>query len=199
MMFSCFKRSFDFVLALVLLIVLSPLLIIISILVIMNSSGKVLFTQKRAGKNNQPFTIYKFRTMVMHTPDNTPTHLLFNADKYITSIGKFLRRTSLDELPQLWNILMGDMSFVGPRPVVMSEVALTAMRTQLGVSSVRPGITGLAQVRGRDTLNYKVKARYDAYYVKHACFLFDLKIVWETLRCVMTGEGIREGKSSHLA
>lgn len=135
----------------------------------------------------------KFRTMYVHAPSNVATNALAGSDKYITPVGRFLRRTSLDEIPQLWNILKGDMSFVGPRPVVLTEKDLLQLRREYGADRVRPGITGLAQIRGRDTLPIRQKAKYDAYYAKHASVWLDIRILKETMRCVLTGDGIREG------
>lgn len=138
----------------------------------------------------------KFRSMRAAAPPDVATNDLADAGRYITPVGRFLRRTSLDELPQLWNILKGDMSFIGPRPVVLTETELLARRRRLGADLVRPGITGLAQVRGRDTVSIQHKARYDAYYARRMSLGLDGRIVLETLRCVVTGEGIREGGHS---
>ncbi len=179
--------------SLLLLIVLLPVFLLIMLLIAVDSSGNVIFIQIRAGKYSKPFRMYKFRTMHLAAPPNTATNALVGAAAYITPVGRFLRRTSLDELPQLWNILKGDMSFIGPRPVVLTETALLSMRRALGADRVRPGITGLAQVRGRDTVTVAHKARYDAYYARHASWRLDMRIALDTLRCVATGEGIQEG------
>lgn len=151
--------------------------------------------QQRAGSLGRPFWLYKFRTMVAEAPENVPTRELRNANAYITPIGRFLRRTSLDELPQLFNILKGDMSFIGPRPVVFTERDLLDYRRRNGADQVRPGITGLAQVRGRDRVEAKRKARYDAFYVRHLSFGLDLYIALLTVQYVVTGEGIYEGEA----
>ena len=153
-----------------------------------DSPGDIIFMQKRAGLYSRPFTMLKSRSMRAAAPPDVATN--------ITPVGRFLRRTSLDELPQLWNILKGDMSFIGPRPVVLTETELLARRRRLGADLVRPGITGLAQVRGRDTVSIQHKARYDAYYARRMSLGLDGRIVLETLRCVVTGEGIREGGHS---
>ena len=161
-----------------------------------NSPGGVIFIQKRAGKYNKPFRMLKFRSMYISAPADVATNRLVGADSYITPVGRFLRRTSLDELPQLWNILKGDMSFIGPRPVVLTETELLRLRREKEADRVRPGLTGLAQVRGRDTVDVERKARYDAYYARHACLRLDLSIALATIRIVKNGDGIREGAES---
>lgn len=158
-----------------------------------DSSGKVIFKQKRAGLYGKPFTFYKFRTMLPGAPRDVATADLFQAHRYITPVGRFLRQTSLDELPQLFNVLKGDMSFVGPRPVVLTERHLLELRRRWGADRVRPGITGLAQIRGRDQVPYRRKALYDRYYARHLSPWLDGKILWVTVRYVLKREGIREG------
>lgn len=190
------KRLLDVVLSACGLLVLSPLLLLLCLAIKLDSPGPVFFKQKRVGIHKSYFNILKFRTMRIDTPHDMPTHLLHDPEQYITRVGRFLRKTSLDELPQLWNILKGDMSFIGPRPVVLTETELLARRRRLGADLVRPGITGLAQVRGRDTVSIQHKARYDAYYARRMSLGLDGRIVLETLRCVVTGEGIREGGHS---
>lgn len=138
----------------------------------------------------------KFRSMYTSAPNNVATGKLHEAARHITPVGRFLRRTSLDEIPQLWNVLKGDMSFIGPRPVVLSEAELLQLRRERGADSVRPGITGLAQIRGRDTVPITRKARYDAYYARHASLRLDAYIAIETIRIVITGDGIQEGSES---
>lgn len=190
------KRLLAVVLSLCGMLCLSWLFLILAIAIKLDSPGPVFFKQKRVGRGKRHFYILKFRTMRIDTPHDMPTHLLHDPDQYITRMGHFLRKTSLDELPQLWNILKGDMSFIGPRPVVLTETELLARRRRLGADLVRPGITGLAQVRGRDTVSIQHKARYDAYYARRMSLGLDGRIVLETLRCVVTGEGIREGGHS---
>ena len=163
------------------------------IAIALDSPGSVIFIQKRAGKYSRPFSIFKFRTMSIAAPPDVATKELAGAHTYITRVGGFLRKTSLDELPQLWNILKGDMSFVGPRPVVLTETELLLLRRRLGADRIRPGITGLAQVRGRDTVTIRHKARYDAYYARHASFRLDMRVIADTVLCVLTADGIQEG------
>ena len=180
------KRLLAVVLSACGLLVLSPLLLLLCLAIKLDSPGPVFFKQKRVGIHKSYFNILKFRTMRIDTPHDMPTHLLHDPEQYITRVGRFLRKTSLDELPQLWNILKGDMSFIGPRPVVLTETELLARRRRLGADLVRPGITGLAQVRGRDTVSIQHKARYDAYYARRMSLGLDGRIVLETLRCVVT-------------
>ena len=165
-MYGFLKRFFDIVLSLVAIIVFSWLLIIIAVAIVVEDKGNILFKQKRIGKNKKEFYIYKFRTMKVSTPKDVPTHLLDNPESYITKIGGFLRKTSLDELPQLFNILKGDMSIVGPRPALWNQFDLIALRDENGSNSVRPGLTGWAQVNGRDELPIDVKAGFDGEYIK---------------------------------
>jgi len=188
------KRIFDIVLSLAGIIVLSPLMLLIAIFIKMDSNGPVLFRQKRVSKGRKVFDILKFRTMRKGTPKYVPSADLENPDMYITRIGAFLRKTSLDELPQLFNILRGDMSFVGPRPVIPNEGKLLELRDSEGVSTVRPGLTGWAQINGRDEMPADVKSRYDAEYVQRMSFKFDLYIMLRTLVYVLSGKGIVEGK-----
>ena len=192
-MYAIIKRCFDIILSLLLLILLSPLLMVIILTIRLTSSGPAVFSQIRSGKNEKRFVIYKFRTMSMRAPDNVSTENLTSSHRYITPVGKFLRQSSLDELPQLFNVLKGDMSFVGPRPVIPSEKILLALRRRNGASRVRPGITGLAQIRGRDTLDVIAKSRYDALYAHRCCFCLDIYILLHTVKCVLRREGIREG------
>ena len=190
------KRLLDILISLALFLLLLPLFLLIMLAIAVDSPGDIIFMQKRAGLYSRPFTMLKFRSMRAAAPPDVATNDLADAGRYITPVGRFLRRTSLDELPQLWNILTGDMSFIGPRPVVLTETELLARRRRLGADLVRPGLTGLAQVRGRDTVSIQHKARYDAYYARRMSLGLDGRIVLETLRCVVTGEGIREGGHS---
>ena len=189
------KRFFDIFASALLLVVLSPLFLVIMLAISADSAGGVIFKQKRAGLYSRPFTLYKFRTMYRSAPRDVATAELMEADRYITPVGRCLRQTSLDELPQLWNVLKGDMSFVGPRPVVLTEQTLLDLRAQWEADRVRPGITGLAQIKGRDELPIYRKALYDRYYARHLSFRLDWRILRYTVRYVLKREGIREGSS----
>ena len=192
-MYPIVKRGLGIALSALVLIVLSPLLLILSAAVKLTSPGPVMFKQKRVGIHKGHFMIYKFRTMRIDAPKDQPTHLLKNPDQYITPVGKFLRASSLDELPQLINILKGDMAFVGPRPALWNQFDLIAERDRYGANDVRPGMTGLAQVSGRDELPIPVKARLDGEYVKHVTFLGDVKLILRTVGAVARSEGVVEG------
>ena len=187
------KRLLDFVLSLIGIVVLMPVFIIIGILIKVDSRGPVIFKQKRYGKNKEPFYIYKFRTMASDAPQNVATKDLNDSKKYITKIGAFLRRTSLDELPQLFNILLGQMTIVGPRPVVLKEENLIIARDLYGANDIKPGITGWAQINGRDLLSIEEKAKLDGYYVENMGFKMDMKCFFKTVKYVLKGEGILEG------
>lgn len=184
------KRSFDIVVSLAMLIVLSPLMLIVAIAIKCDSKGSVIFKQQRMGENKKSFYCYKFRTMKTDAPHDCATSQLENRDRYLTHIGRFLRKSSLDELPQLWCVLVGDMSFVGYRPLVLTEKKCNEMRDKLGVFSAKPGISGYAQVLGRDDVYYKNKAILDAEYVKNASLVFDLKLIFRTVAVVLKKEGI---------
>lgn len=184
------KRLFDFSLALALLLLLSAPMILIAVLIRLTSRGPVLYWSDRIGIDNRIFRMPKFRTMSVDTPP-VATHLLKEPDQFLTRIGKFLRRTSLDELPQLFSILQGDMSFVGPRPALFNQDDLIALRTERGVHRLIPGLTGWAQVNGRDELPIPVKVGYDEYYLRHHSFLLDLKILWMTFFKVARSEGVQ--------
>lgn len=186
------KRIIDFIISFVALILLLPLFILISIIIKIQSDGPVFFKQIRIGKNKNEFKILKFRTMKIDTPD-VPTAELKNPDMYITKIGKFLRKTSLDELPQLINIFKGEMSIIGPRPALWNQYDLIERREKLGVNSILPGLTGLAQINGRDELPIDVKAKYDGKYVREISFKLDIKIFFKTIINVFKSEGIVEG------
>lgn len=187
------KRLIDFILSLLGTIILSPILLILILLIKITSPGPVFFKQKRVGIHKTYFNIYKFRTMRIDTPKDTPTHLLDNPDQYITSIGKFLRKTSLDELPQLFNILKGDMAIVGPRPALWNQYDLIEERDKYHANDILPGLTGWAQVNGRDELEIDVKAKLDGDYVKNMSFGFDCKCFWMTITSVLKHEGVVEG------
>lgn len=190
------KRLFDFIVSLVSIIVLSPILIVLVICIKLESKGPIIFRQKRFGKNKTFFLILKFRTMRIDTPKDMPTHLLENPEQYITKTGRLLRKTSLDELPQLFNILKGEMSIVGPRPALWNQDDLIAEREKYGANEATPGLTGLAQIRGRDELPIDVKARYDGEYVRHMGFLYDMKIILMTAKKVWDADGVKEGKDN---
>lgn len=187
------KRIVDFLLSLLGIIVLSPLLIILVIAIKIDSKGPVVFTQKRVGKNKKLFNIYKFRTMKIDTPKEMPTHLLENPDFFITKVGKFLRKTSLDELPQLFNILKGDMAVIGPRPALWNQDDLIEERDKYGANDIRPGLTGWAQINGRDELEIDYKAQLDGYYVERESFLMDVKCFFGTIVSVFKSDGVLEG------
>jgi O-antigen biosynthesis protein WbqP len=168
------KRTLDIIAAILLIVLLVPLFLIIIIMIKLTSSGPVLFYQRRIGLNRKEFDIIKFRTMRIDTPANVPTHMFENPDTFITPVGKVLRKTSLDELPQLFNILKGDMSLVGPRPALYNQEDLIELREQFGVHSMRPGLTGWAQVNGRDELEISAKVEYDRYYVDNWSICLDI-------------------------
>lgn len=189
--FLCVKYSFDFLFSLFLLIVLALPLLLIALLIRLDSPGPALFTQIRVGQYGKTFKVYKFRTMYQSAPRDMPTSQFNDADRYITRLGAFLRKTSLDELPQLLNVLKGEMSFVGFRPVCTTERKLNALRTQYGVFDCRPGITGLAQVQGRDDLYYKDKAKVDAEYARKRSIKLDLQCLIKTVPVTLTQKGAK--------
>ncbi len=185
----------DFVVSIVGAILLLPIYLLLVIIIKITSPGPVLFKQKRVGVNYSFFMIYKFRTMRIDTPKDMPTHMLENPECYITSIGKILRKTSLDELPQLFNIIKGDMAIVGPRPALWNQDDLMKLRAQNGASKIRPGLTGLAQISGRDELEIEVKANLDGKYASDIRFLEDIRIFFATFSSVLKEDGIKEGKN----
>lgn len=187
------KRGLDILLSFCALVVLSPLLLAISIWIKCDSPGPVLFRQKRVGRGKELFFILKFRTMRTDTPKDVPTHLLQHPDAYITRSGHFLRKTSLDELPQIWNILVGQMSIVGPRPALWNQYDLLEERDKYGANDVTPGLTGWAQVNGRDELEIPVKAKLDGEYVARLSFGMDLRCFFLTIARVLTHQGVVEG------
>lgn len=189
------KRWIDIILALGGLIVLSPLLALIALCIKMESKGPVFFRQTRLGKDLVPFEILKFRTMKTDTPKDMPTHLLSDPKHYITRFGAFLRRSSLDELPQCINILRGDMSVIGPRPALWNQADLIAARERVGANAIRPGLTGWAQINGRDELPIDRKAAFDGDYVQKISFGFDVRIFFATFIKTLRAEGIKEGRS----
>lgn len=195
---NCLKRIIDFLLALIGLIVLSPVFIILCIWIKLDSKGPILFKQKRVGIKKTFFNIYKFRTMFIDTPKDMPTHMLSNPDQFITKAGKFLRKTSLDELPQIINIIKGEMAIIGPRPALWNQDDLIAERDKYQANDVRPGLTGWAQINGRDELEIPVKAKLDGEYVKRISFLFDLKCFFGTITSVLKSDGVVEGGTGEL-
>ena len=190
------KRLFDFLMSLIAIIILSPVILIVALAVKFTSPGPILFKQRRIGKDNIEFEIYKFRTMRIDTP-NVPTHLLENPEQWITPIGKFLRKTSLDELPQLFNILKGEMSIVGPRPALYNQLDLKEMRTEVGVHKLVPGLTGWAQINGRDEIPLSLKVNLDKEYLDRKNFFFDIKIIFMTVLSVLKSDGVQEGKAEN--
>lgn len=192
-MYLKIKRLIDIVLSLSGLIVLSPLLLVLSIAIKIESKGPVFFKQKRVGQHKSHFYILKFRTMRIDSPKDIPTHLLENPDQWITKMGRFLRKTSLDELPQLINILKGEMSIIGPRPALWNQYDLIAERDKYGANDVRPGLTGWAQINGRDELPIEVKAKLDGEYVKKLGLSMDLKCFFRTIWSVLKSDGVVEG------
>lgn len=184
------KRAFDLTIALMAFTMLLFPMLALAFIVKVSSKGPVLFWSDRVGVNNTTFTMPKFRTMHRNTPP-IATHLLKNADSYLTPVGPFLRKYSLDEIPQLWSILRGDMSLVGPRPALYNQDDLIAMRTARGIHRLVPGITGWAQINGRDRISIPVKVEYDEYYLHHKSFFFDLRILWMTFAKVIRSEHIQ--------
>ncbi len=198
-MYPHVKRALDLILAAVLGAALIPAFALIALAVRLDSRGPVLFLQKRFGRNKGFFRLVKFRTMAVDAPHDKPTADLSDPDRWITRVGRFLRRTSLDELPQIWNILRGDMSFVGPRPALWNQTVLIDERDRyrgrggLTPNMLRPGLTGWAQVNGRDLLNDSEKAALDGEYARRMSFAFDILCVWRTVRSVLSGSGVQEG------
>ena len=192
------KRIIDFILALGGIICLSLPMAIIALAIKLDSKGPVLFKQKRVGLNKTHFEIWKFRTMRTDTPKDAPTHELSDPDKWITKVGRILRKTSLDELPQLFNILTGKMSVIGPRPALWNQFDLIEERDKYGANDVRPGLTGLAQISGRDELEIDVKAKLDGEYVEKMSFAFDVKCFLGTIKSVLKSEGVVEGGTGEM-
>lgn len=192
------KRVIDIVLSFLGLIVLFPVFLIITVAIKIDDPGPAFFKQKRVGIHKTYFNLYKFRSMKMNTPD-LPTHLLKNPEQYITKIGAFLRKTSLDELPQMWNILKGDMSIIGPRPALWNQDDLIAERDKYRANDVRPGLTGWAQINGRDELEIPEKSRLDGEYIENLSFSFDCKCFFGTILSVLKADGIVEGGTGEPA
>jgi len=193
MVYLIIKRSIDIILSSIGIIIFSPLFVVLIVAIKLNSKGPILFKQKRIGINKTQFNILKFRTMRIDTPKDTPTHLLRNPEQYITKLGKILRKTSLDELPQIFNIMKGDMSIIGPRPALWNQFDLIKERDKYGANEVKPGLTGWAQINGRDELPIEVKARLDGEYVERMSIWFDIKCFFGTIVSVAKGKGVVEG------
>lgn len=196
MIYLKIKRFIDIIISFIGLIVLLPVFLILIIAIRIDSKGPVLFKQKRIGIHKTYFNILKFRTMRIDTPKDTPTHLLENPEQWITKVGRFLRKTSLDELPQIINILKGDMSIIGPRPALWNQHVLIKERDKYGANDVPPGLTGWAQINGRDELPIKVKAKLDGEYVVNMSFIFDMKCFFGTIVSVLKRDGVVEGGAS---
>jgi len=175
-----------------------PFFLIFALIIKCSSKGPILFKQKRIGRNKKPFIIWKFRTMKIDAPHDIPTHMLNNPDKYITKIGKFLRKTSMDELPQIYNILFGKMSIIGPRPALWNQYDLIAERDNYGVNKLYPGLTGWAQIHGRDELEIAEKAKLDGEYAKKIGFIIDVKCFFGTIKSVFKHEGVVEGGTGEI-
>lgn len=198
MFYFWFKRFYDTVLSFIGLIVLSPLLLVLVILIKLDSKGPILFRQKRIGRNKKHFYILKFRTMRIDTPKDTPTHMLENPEQWITKVGKFLRKTSLDEIPQIINIIKGDMSIIGPRPALWNQYDLIEERDKYNVHKLYPGLTGYAQINGRDELPIPDKAKLDGYYFEHISLWLDIKIFFGTIVSIFKSDGVVEGGTGTL-
>lgn len=192
------KRGLDVILSFCGLVILSPIYLVLSLIVIIDDPGPVMFKQKRVGKGKKFFLLHKFRTMKMSTPHDVPTHMLTNSEQYITRAGKFLRKSSLDELPQIWDIFRGKMSIIGPRPALWNQADLVHMREQYGANDVMPGLTGWAQINGRDELETEVKAGLDGEYCRSISFQFDCKCFFGTLSSVVKCNGVVEGGTGEL-
>lgn len=192
------KRIIDFILSLGGLVILSPVFIILCMWIKLDSRGPVLFKQKRVGINKSHFNILKFRTMYKETPSDMPTHMLDNPEQFITKAGEFLRKTSLDELPQIINILKGEMAIIGPRPALWNQYDLIEERDRYHANDVRPGLTGWAQINGRDELEIPVKAKLDGEYVERISFLFDVKCFFGTIASVLKSDGVVEGGTGSM-
>lgn len=197
-MYKFFKRTLDIVLSFLGMLALSPFFLLLVLAIKLDSKGSVLFKQKRVGLHKKHFYILKFRTMRIDTPKDTPTHLLKNPEQWITKVGKFLRKTSLDELPQIWNIFVGDMSIIGPRPALWNQYDLIEERDRYGANDVLPGLTGWAQIHGRDELPIAKKAELDGYYVQHLSFGLDVRCFFGTIKSVAKSEGVVEGGTGNM-
>lgn len=192
-----FKRLIDLILSLIGSIILLPFFIIFGLIIFVDDPGPIFFRQKRVGKNKKLFTLWKFRTMKTKTPD-IPTHLLEHPEQYITRVGRVFRKLSIDELPQIWQILFGKMALIGPRPALWNQDDLIAERDKYGANAVKPGLTGWAQINGRDELEIPEKAALDGEYVKRMSFVFDCKCFFGTIKAVFKHDGVVEGGTGEL-
>lgn len=192
------KRMLDVILSFGGLVVLSPVYLVLIVAIVIDDPGQVLFTQKRVGKNKQYFKLHKFRSMKMSTPHDVPTHMLENPDQYITKVGKFIRAHSLDELPQIWDIFIGNMSVIGPRPALWNQDLLTAERDKYGANDVKPGLTGWAQINGRDELEIPDKAKFDGVYAERLSFKFDCKCFFGSLHVIGNDDSVVEGGTGKM-
>lgn len=192
-MYKYLKRPLDFIISLIALVILSPIFLIIALWIKLNSKGPVFFRQKRIGQNKEIFEIYKFRSMRTDTPADMPTHMLTDPEAFITSSGKFLRKTSLDELPQLINIVKGEMAIIGPRPALWNQYDLIEERDKYGANDILPGLSGWAQINGRDELEIPIKAKLDGDYMENMSLIFDIKCLLGTVSSVLRSEGVIEG------
>lgn len=190
------KRIIDVILSIIGLVVLSPFIVVLIVVMKLDSKGPILFKQKRVGINKTHFDILKFRTMKIDTPQDIPTHLLENPDQWITRTGKILRKTSLDELPQIINILKGEMSIIGPRPALWNQYDLIEEREKYGANDIKPGLTGLAQIKGRDELSIPDKAKLDGEYVERLGFKEDVKCFFGTITSILKSDGVIEGRQN---
>lgn len=197
-MYKIIKWILDRLLALLAGITFFPFFLIIGLIIKLTSKGPILFKQKRVGKNKKLFNIWKFRTMRIDTPHDKPTHMLDNPEQYITKIGKFLRKTSIDELPQIYNILFGKMSIIGPRPALWNQFDLIEERDNYNANSVYPGLSGYAQIHGRDELEIADKAKLDGYYIEHFGFIMDVKCFFGTIKSVLKHDGVVEGGTGEI-
>lgn len=193
-----FKRLIDFVLSFIGIVVFLPVWLLLVLAIVIDDPGPVFFTQKRVGMHKKLFRILKFRTMKTSTPHDVPTHLLENPEQYITRVGRILRKTSLDEIPQILNIFVGQMSIIGPRPALWNQDDLIAERDKYGANDIKPGLTGWAQINGRDELEIPVKARFDGEYVQKQSFLFDCRCFFGTIAKVLKHDGVVEGGTGEL-
>ena len=195
---NVFKRVIDVVVSFFGLLILSPIFLIITIAILIDDPGSVIFTQKRVGKDKQFFKLHKFRSMKMCTPHDVPTHMLENPEQYITKVGQFCRLHSLDELPQIWDIFIGNISIIGPRPALWNQDILISERDKYDANNIKPGLTGWAQINGRDELEIPLKAKLDGEYVKKMSFGFDCKCFFGTIKSVFKHDGVVEGGTGEL-
>ena len=195
---SFFKRLLDVIISFFGMIFLSPVFLVISIAILIDDPGPILFTQKRVGKDKQYFKLHKFRSMKMSTPHDVPTHMLENPEQYITRIGKFCRLHSFDELPQIWDIFIGNISIIGPRPALWNQDVLVSERDKYHANNIKPGLTGWAQINGRDELDIFVKAKLDGEYAEKLNFNFDCKCFFGTIKSVLKHDGVVEGGTGEI-